>query len=283
MKNKKNCTIFPVYRSNEIQKGTLYYISFKLLCLSLYIIGFYYVLLNNSLENGSLEISKNCNIYKRNLVQVEKSKGQKSKKHLKHRKDVNKTKDNENNIKGNAQQVDENKNSIKNNGENSNVEKKSNVSTCNINYNDMSKNLTEIELYEVLNSFEECPPNDDLRNIWKHSLAVAKEGFDNILKELKGKIQNYLDNDIQLSNGKLLYKDTWDRIDLKFCRTVAIEEAEYTRKFYSLINDKHTINDVVKLIYSFIENFNTLKEELHENCEKELLENVNKIANRKKY
>ncbi|SOV18522.1 Plasmodium exported protein (PHISTa), unknown function [Plasmodium sp. gorilla clade G2] len=67
MTSKKRFSIFPFYRFDENQKGILRYISFKLLCLSLYIIGFYYVFLNNSLENSSLEISKNCNVYKRNL------------------------------------------------------------------------------------------------------------------------------------------------------------------------------------------------------------------------
>ncbi|EUR72089.1 hypothetical protein PFBG_02756 [Plasmodium falciparum 7G8] len=46
MKSKKECSTFTFYRADENKEGKLYYISFKFACLSLYIIGFYYVLLS---------------------------------------------------------------------------------------------------------------------------------------------------------------------------------------------------------------------------------------------
>ncbi|KYO02932.1 exported protein (PHISTa) [Plasmodium gaboni] len=277
---KKNCTIFPSCCAKRNQKGTLYYVSFKFLCLSLYIIGFYYVLFNNSLENGSLEIAKNCNIYKRNLVQEEKVKVPKKKKNLKYKKgDVIKVKSNETDIKCNEEVVAENDNSSNNCCANNNAESESNVSICNINYNDMSKNLTEKELYEVLNSFKECPPKEDLRNIWNHTLSVVKQGFDNIFHELKVSIQENLDNDIDLGDGKLLYNDIWSRLYFNYCRELRTEEAEYIKKFYRLINDKSRIDKSLNFIYSFLEHFNTFKGELKENFEKELSKEIKKSAN----
>ncbi|KYN93149.1 exported protein (PHISTa), partial [Plasmodium gaboni] len=111
--NKKNCIIFPFYRVDVNPKGKLYYISFKFLCLSLYIVVFYYVFLNTSLENKGLENVKNGNIYERNLGEAQtKNKGPKWKRSLKYKKeDVNKTKSNENNNKCNEQKVEENKHS----------------------------------------------------------------------------------------------------------------------------------------------------------------------------
>ncbi|SOV20063.1 Plasmodium exported protein (PHISTa), unknown function [Plasmodium sp. gorilla clade G2] len=279
---KKNCTIYPSYCAKKNKKGTLYYVSFKFLCLSLYIIGFYYVLFNNSLENGSLETAKNCNIYKRNLVQEEKVKVPKKKKFFKYKKgDVSKTKSNETDIKSN-EVVAENGNSSNNCCANNNAENESNISICNINYNDMSRNLTEAELYEVLNSFKECPSKEDLRNIWTHTLYVAKQGFDNILHELKASIQENLDNDIDLGKGKLLYNDIWSRVYFNYCTAVGTEEAEYTKSFFNLINDKSTIDNGLKFIYSFLEHFNKLKGELKENFEKELSEQIKKRTNRNK-
>ncbi|SOV84267.1 Plasmodium exported protein (PHISTa), unknown, putative [Plasmodium sp.] len=178
MKNKKNL-FFSLYHDNENKKGKLHYISFKFLCLSLYIIGFYYIFLNISLENKSLEIVKISNLYERNLV-----------------------------------------------------ENKSNSPVCNINYNDMSRKLTEKELHDVLNSLETCPPKEDLKNIWNHTIGVAKEGLDDIQKLL------------------------------------------YTKDFFSLINGKHTIDDILKFIYSFLEHFETLKKELYKKYQKELLADV---------
>ncbi|SOV22392.1 Plasmodium exported protein (PHISTa-like), putative [Plasmodium sp. DRC-Itaito] len=61
--------------------------------------------------------------------------------------------------------VKENRYSTNNDLGNTNMKNKCNSSISNINYNDMSKSLTEKELYDILNSLKECPLNQDLRNI----------------------------------------------------------------------------------------------------------------------
>ncbi|CDO66491.1 Plasmodium exported protein (PHISTa), unknown function, partial [Plasmodium reichenowi] len=256
MTNKKNCSFFAFYSADENQKGKLNYISLKFLCLTLYMIGFYYVFLYNSFESASLEIFKNCNIYKRNLVEIEKNKTSYRKKYLKHKKDdIDKTEGNVNDLKCNELCLEENKNSINNDLGKSNKENESNISICDINYSDISKNLTETELREVLNSFKECPPKEDLRIIWSHTLGVAKEGFYNVQKDLKGSIQKYLDNDIDsgFCDGDIkiyLYASMWDECISEFHKTVATEELEYSKKFFSLINGKHTLDDILNFIYS---------------------------------
>ncbi|SOV84148.1 Plasmodium exported protein (PHIST), unknown, putative [Plasmodium sp.] len=287
MMNKKNCIVFPFYHDNENNKGKLHYMSFKFLCLCLYIIGFYYALLNTSLENGSLEIAKNCNVYKRNLGEAEKNnKSSKRKRNLKHKKeDVNKTKTNEKNRKYNNQKVKENKYSTNNDMKNTKVENKSNSSVCNINYNDTTKNLTKKELFDVLNSLETCPSKEDLRNIWNHTIGVAKEGLDDIEKELKASIQKYLDNDIFAFDGFRkcwFYDDIWKENISRLCQTVTSEELEYTKNFFSLINGEYTLDDILKFIYSFLEYFKTLKKELHEKHQRALLEEFAKTLVKKK-
>lgn len=47
-----------------------------------------------------------------------------------------------------------------------------------INYNDLSKQLTLEELHTVLDNLEERPSNEDLYNIWNHVLGITKEGFE---------------------------------------------------------------------------------------------------------
>ncbi|SOV20988.1 Plasmodium exported protein (PHISTa), unknown function [Plasmodium sp. DRC-Itaito] len=280
MDSKKNCTILSLYSDNKNQKGTLRYISFKLICLSLYMIGFYYVFLNTSLENKGLQIVENCNIYKRNLVQEEKVKVSKKKKNLKYKKgDVIKTKFNETDIKCNEEVVAENDNSSNNCCANNNAESESNISICNINYNDMSKNLTEKELFDVLNSLKECPPKEDLRNIWNHTLGVAKEGLDNVYLQLKASIQKYLDDDflrpISLSTRMVFaYNYRLNGHIFRLIQAVGKEEVEYTINFYNLINGEHTLDDILKFIYSYLEHLKTLKKELHQKHEKELLVDV---------
>ncbi|SOV84349.1 Plasmodium exported protein (PHISTa), unknown, putative [Plasmodium sp.] len=287
MMKKKGRSIYPWYNSDENHKGKLHYISFKFLCISLYVIVFYYVFSNTSLENQTLEIVKNCNVYKRSLGEIEKNnKGSKKKKNIKHKKgDVNKTITNENNTKCNEQMVEGNKCSANIDHGNTNMENKSNSSVSNINYNDLSKNLTEKELFDVLDSLETCPSEGDLRNIWTHTIGVVKEGFDDIHKELKVSIQKYLDNDIYVFTGNnriWLYKDIWKEINFGLCGTVANVQLKYTEKFYRLISDEHTLDDVLKFIYSFLEHFKTLKKELREKHQKELLQKISETLNKKK-
>ncbi|SOV20584.1 Plasmodium exported protein (PHISTa), unknown, putative [Plasmodium sp. DRC-Itaito] len=277
MESKKNCTIFSLNNENESQKGTLRYISFKFVCLSLYVIGFYYVFLNTSLEKKGLQIVNICNVYERNLSEAQtKNKGPKWKKYLKLKnEDVNKTKSN-GNIKSNEEKVEENKDCTNNDMKNNHVENKSNSSMNNINYNDMSKNLTEKELYDVLNSLKECPPKEDLRNLWTHTRGIAKEGVEDIVKELKVLIQKYLDNDIYeggfyMTNMSYVYESIWDKNMSRFYKTLVTEEILSTNNFFSLINGKHTLDDILKFIYSYLEHFKTLKKELHQKHQKELL------------
>ncbi|SOV84262.1 Plasmodium exported protein (PHISTa), unknown, putative [Plasmodium sp.] len=258
------------------------------ICLSLYIIGFYYAFLNISLANKSLEIVKISNLYERNLGEAEKNnKSSKRKRNLKHKKeDVSKTKSKENNTKSNEQKVEDKKCSTGNDHENTKVENKSNSSVCNINYNDTTKNLTETELREVLNSLETCPPKDDLKNIWNHTIGVAKEVAYEIQKELKASIQKYLDNDVVESTdgyGKktFLYDLFWNNTLSKVYRALAAEEFEYTKNFYSLINSKHTLDDILKYIYSFLEYFEILKKKLIKEYQAELLKDISIMLNKK--
>ncbi|SOS81617.1 Plasmodium exported protein (PHISTa), unknown, putative [Plasmodium sp. gorilla clade G1] len=149
-------------------------------------------------------------------------------------------------------------------------------------YNDLSKNLTEKELFDVLNSLEECPSKEDLRNIWTHTLGVAKEGLDDILNVLKGSIQKYLDNDIIGTKNHMgtsfIYDRIWKGNIFRFSRTVAAEEVEYTNKFLGLINEKHTFDDILKFIYSFLDHFNSLKKELYKKHQEELLQKITQTS-----
>ncbi|EUT87408.1 hypothetical protein PFAG_02231 [Plasmodium falciparum Santa Lucia] len=62
----------------------------------------------------------------------------------------------------------------------------------NINYNDLSKQLTLEELHIVLDNLEKRPSKEDFYNIWDHVLGITKKGFDDMLKELALYIEHYL-------------------------------------------------------------------------------------------
>lgn len=159
------------------------------------------------------------------------------------------------------------------------MENKNNHCINNIHYNDMSKNLTEKQFHEVLNALEECPSKEDLKNIWTHTIGVAKEGLDNALNMLKESIQKYLDNyihvEIDKNNVKIFLYDTlWNETRALFCKTLVTEVVEQANDFFSLINDKHKLDDILKFIYSYLEHFKILKKELYVKNQKELLKEI---------
>ncbi|SOS80816.1 Plasmodium exported protein (PHIST), unknown, putative [Plasmodium sp. gorilla clade G1] len=278
--NKKKYSIFPSYNADMNQKGKVYYISFKYLCFCLYIIGFCCVILCKSLENQSFGIVKIRNRHERNLGEVEKYNNWPQKKNnLKYKKeDVNKTNSNINMRKCNERRVEKYKNIISNNLWNVTMENESCNYINNINYNDMSRNLTEKELRDVLDSLEKCPSKDDLINIWSHTRGIAKEGFDNVLNVLKASIQKYLDNDIHdhydKNKGKFIYDRIWNQNLTSFCETVANEEAKYNNDFFRLINSEHTLDDILKFTYSFLEYFEILKKKLQIEYQEELFRRI---------
>ncbi|SOS78613.1 Plasmodium exported protein (PHISTa-like), putative [Plasmodium sp. gorilla clade G1] len=272
--NKKNFNVFPLYHSDKNKKGKLFYISSKFLCLCLYFIGFYYVLLSNSLENSSLEVVKNCNIYKRNLVQVEKSnKGPKRKKNLKNKKDdIDQTKANVNDLICNEPNVEKNKDSINNDLEKSNIENESNNSISNINYNDISKQLTRQELFDVLDSFKECPPRQDLLNLWGHALGVNKEGLNVLLKKLlKHFPKNSIDHTFSIDeDSDESYTTIWFSCVHEFGKQTSISEIKFTNKFHELINNKSSIVDIRNFIFSCLEEFEQMYKEIYKEYERNI-------------
>ncbi|SOV16398.1 Plasmodium exported protein (PHISTa-like), unknown function [Plasmodium sp. gorilla clade G2] len=146
--------------------------------------------------------------------------------------------------------------------------------------NDVSKKLKEKQLYDILNSLKECPSKDDLKNIWNHAMAIVKEDFDSVLKDLKELIQKYLDNDYYYSYACIKYKPVyasiWEENSSRFNKTLESEQKKYTDKFFSLIKGKPTLDDILKFIYSFLEHFRKFKKELHKKHKKELLRKIEK-------
>ncbi|EUR69662.1 hypothetical protein PFBG_03686 [Plasmodium falciparum 7G8] len=60
-----------------------------------------------------------------------------------------------------------------------------------INYNDLSKQLTLEELHTVLDNLEERPSNEDFYGIWNHVLGITQEGFEDKVKYLCLYIEDY--------------------------------------------------------------------------------------------
>ncbi|SOV83940.1 Plasmodium exported protein (PHISTa), unknown, putative [Plasmodium sp.] len=140
----------------------------------------------------------------------------------------------------------------------------------NINYNDLSKQLTLEELHNVLYNLEERPSNSDLYNIWNQVLGVSKEGFDDMLKDLSYYIEDYLLKYIyqryDVAYKHMCFKTmyhTWHKSMHDIGEALSSTDMEYTLKFYSLIKDRGSIDEMKNFIYTFIKYYNTLKNDLY--------------------
>ncbi|SOV84244.1 Plasmodium exported protein (PHISTa), unknown, putative [Plasmodium sp.] len=140
----------------------------------------------------------------------------------------------------------------------------------NINYNDLSKQLTLEELDNVLDNLEEHPSNIDLYNIWNHVLGISKEGFDDMLKDLSYDIEYYLLKYIyqryDVSYKHMCFKTmyhTWHKSMHDIGVVLSSTDMEYTLKFYSLIKDGGSIHEMKNFIYSYLSYYGTLKNDLY--------------------
>ncbi|SOV84142.1 Plasmodium exported protein (PHISTa), unknown, putative [Plasmodium sp.] len=142
----------------------------------------------------------------------------------------------------------------------------------NINYNDLSKQLTLEELDNVLDNLDERPSNIDLYNIWNQVLGVSKEGFDDMLKDLSYYIEDYL---LTYEYQRYHYirgrrpvctgteYSTWYRSMHDIGEALSSTDMEHTLKFYNLIKDKASIEEMRNFIYSYIMYYQTLKYDLY--------------------
>ncbi|SOV20270.1 Plasmodium exported protein (PHISTa), unknown, putative [Plasmodium gaboni] len=84
------------------------------------------------------------------------------------------------------------KNMLKNNKDEKNNNIPISLQCNNINYNDLSKQLTLEDIHNVLDNLKERPPDEDLHNMWNHVMGISKEGFHDMIKELAIYIEDYL-------------------------------------------------------------------------------------------
>ncbi|SOV20406.1 Plasmodium exported protein (PHISTa), unknown function [Plasmodium sp. gorilla clade G2] len=155
-------------------------------------------------------------------------------------------------------------------------EKNNNIplsSQCNnINYNDISKQLTLEDLHNVLDNLKERPSNEDLHNIWTHALGISKEGFQDMIKELALYIEDYLltyeyqryhhfsnsDRPICVRTNYRTWRKSMNEIGLALSST----DKEHTLNFYNLVKDGASIDEMKEFIYLFIKYYDTLKNNL---------------------
>ncbi|KYN93178.1 exported protein (PHISTa-like), partial [Plasmodium gaboni] len=120
-------------------------------------------------------------------------------------------------------------------------------------------------------NLKERPSDEDLHNIWNHVLGICKEGFQDMIKELALYIEDYLltyeyqryhhfpgRKPISVGTKYRTWKKSMHDIGVALSST----DVENTLKFFSLIKDGATIDEMKNFIYSFVDYYSTLKIDL---------------------
>ncbi|SOV84241.1 Plasmodium exported protein (PHISTa), unknown function [Plasmodium sp.] len=132
--------------------------------------------------------------------------------------------------------------------------------SINLNYNDTTNPLTKEQLFQIVNSLKEIPPIEDLENIWKHTINVAKESLGRMIKKLYFYLDGYMDEYEEMQKQKCfcfrkeISEDFMDEIN----ETLLSHERSYTYKFYKLIRKKRTVEKLKNFIFTFIDKMEKL-------------------------
>ncbi|EUR72739.1 hypothetical protein PFBG_02314 [Plasmodium falciparum 7G8] len=141
----------------------------------------------------------------------------------------------------------------------------------NINYNDLSKQLTLEELHSVLDDLEKSTTKEDLYNIWNQVLGIAKDGFDGMLTELSYYVEEYLHEyeyeryhyfggrkPVSMKN----VRETWYKSMHDIGEALSSTDVKNTLDFYSFVKSGASIDEMKNFIYEFIKYYDTLKNDL---------------------
>ncbi|EUR72724.1 hypothetical protein PFBG_02299 [Plasmodium falciparum 7G8] len=260
--------------------------SFRNICLTLCVITALYIQFKNKYGENSSCVVQLDKISSRNLsdVQVENfpslNHGDKT-----YKKNDEKDESNNENSNINKQADEDNEevsqnnnnsnNNSKNNNSNNNVNNNiSNVSNdsgnvvgkkikkkTNLNYNDMTKQLTKEELFYVLDSLKKVPGRRNLNNIWKHALGVISDILDEKLIDLNVYIQKYKkkyeskrdEQSYRISKSGLMekYLDEFDE-------RIMEQRMTYSSNFKHLIHKSPSLDDIKNFIHTFIDDLEKL-------------------------
>ncbi|CZT98261.1 hypothetical protein PFUGPA_01215 [Plasmodium falciparum Palo Alto/Uganda] len=246
--NNKDKNVYSFNSNKMNNKSNKFYSSFHFMCLVVYIISLFFITLTNIYENNTSLSIKHDKLFMRTLSEIEKE---------------------------NYTSIESNNEKSKLNDELNNSIIKNKVDLKTIDINDLSRQLTKDELYDVLNSLEEIPPKRVLINLWYQSLNIAKD-MKELLKELKGYVDEYLnknnpyDCDNFINDNNSIWIDCLNDI----VETLSYEEMEYIEKFHNLLNQDITVNDIVNFIYKCINYFDELKKKLFDKYKEKFEEKI---------
>ncbi|SOS81603.1 Plasmodium exported protein (PHISTa), unknown function [Plasmodium sp. gorilla clade G1] len=273
MLNKYFCNKNIVYPSKGYNNGKAFINFLRYVCLMVYVVGFLNVFLDNSYAYNGLVDVKSFNAYSRNLTEVKSPKNEKFKKSFfKNKKKC----DNENEVNNkdtNKRNTGEPKSCCSGNSESNQNENENDDATIDINYNDISIQLTKEQLFDVLNSLKKVPPKENLIHLWNHTLGVNKKVLDDLIKDLlkyfpKNSISNrFAFSDFKMTEG--CYTKMWFDFMSDFGKAT-MNENEHTRSFYGLIERQASIDDIRNYIFSFLEEYEQKYNELYEKCKSQI-------------
>ncbi|SPJ13130.1 Plasmodium exported protein (PHISTa), unknown function [Plasmodium sp. DRC-Itaito] len=140
-----------------------------------------------------------------------------------------------------------------------------------INYNDLTSNLNRKDLLAVLETINEETPKNDLISIWSHALGINRGDINELVDKLIAYTEDYInkhnENNIDINKMKTILNidpKGWNDFKSAFVIKLVREDTVFSRSFYEILKKEKKIEDIKKLIKSFIECTDAIKNQEYE-------------------
>ncbi|CDO61736.1 Plasmodium exported protein (PHISTa), unknown function [Plasmodium reichenowi] len=149
---------------------------------------------------------------------------------------------------------------------------KENIKDKVINYNDLTNNLNRKELLAVLETINDKTPRNDLINIWSHVVGINRGEIDELIDKLIAYTEYYMNkhnkHDININDMKTFLNINpkgWNDFKVECVKKIACEDSVFSQRFYKILKKEKKIEEIKKLIKSYIEYADDIKNKEYEN------------------
>ncbi|SOS77906.1 Plasmodium exported protein (PHISTa), unknown function [Plasmodium sp. gorilla clade G1] len=163
---------------------------------------------------------------------------------------------------------------------------KENIKDKDINYNDLTNNLNRKELLAVLETINEKTPRNDLINIWSHVVGINRGEIDELIDKLIAYTEYYINKhkkpDININEMKTflnINSKGWNDFKIECVKKIACEDSVFSQRFYKILKKGKKIEEIKKLIKSYIEYADAIKKKEYENYIERFHESFEKYVN----
>lgn len=138
----------------------------------------------------------------------------------------------------------------------------------------------------MLETINEKTPRNDLINIWSHVVGINRGEIDELTDKLIAYTEYYINkhnkHDININEMKTflnINSKGWNDFKIECVKKIACEDSVFSQRFYKILKKGKKIEEIKKLIKSYIEYADAIKKKEYENYIERFHESFEKYVN----